>query len=114
MKYITTLFALLSLVLCIAIYHIKADVRQLDAQHTAIKKELAHTQQTIHMLEAEWTFLINPSVLEVMVKQHAPHLQPIPTNRLFSAEVLLAPDTSTKPVVADAGSTYYTQHTTTR
>lgn len=60
-----TLFLLGSLT-----YTIKQKVIELDHDLAKIHGDIAHYQESMHILNAEWTYLTRPSRLQALVEEH--------------------------------------------
>ncbi len=63
-----TLFLLCAAAL--ALYQLKYEVAELEAEHAALTKELAAEREAVHVLEAEWAFLERPERLAKLASAH--------------------------------------------
>lgn len=57
-------------VLGVLTYSIKQRVVELDSELRAVHKDIAHFQESIHILKAEWSYLTRPSRLQALVDEH--------------------------------------------
>lgn len=57
-------------VLGILTYSIKQKVVELDSELRFVQKEIAHHQEAIHILKAEWAYLTRPVRLQALVEDH--------------------------------------------
>ena len=60
-----TLFLLGSLT-----YTIKQKVIELDDELAQVHRNIAHYQESMHILNAEWAYLTRPSRLQALVEEH--------------------------------------------
>ena len=51
-------------------YGIKQRVVELDGRLRSVQKEIAQYQESIHILNAEWSYLTRPSRLQALVDEH--------------------------------------------
>lgn len=56
-------------------YTIKQKVIGLDAELSQIHRTIAQYQESMHILQAEWSFLTRPERLQALVEQHTPMQQ---------------------------------------
>jgi cell division protein FtsL len=63
----------------IAVFSVKSAVAGLEEELLRVRKEVAHDQEAIHVLNAEWSYLNQPTRLAELAKRHLPLLQPIAT-----------------------------------
>ena len=63
-----TLFLLCAAAL--ALYQLKYEVAELEAEHAVLTKELAAEREAVHVLEAEWAFLERPERLAKLASAH--------------------------------------------
>lgn len=65
---------LLSLALCmglgVSLFLVKYDVQSLEEQTLKIDRQAAADQESIHVLNAEWSFLIQPTRLAELSERH--------------------------------------------
>lgn len=62
-------------------------VRQLEDELDALNREIAATEQAIHVLHAEWSYLNRPERLAALVKRHL-QLQPVAGTQVVGIEAL--------------------------
>ncbi|MEM7197313.1 MAG: hypothetical protein AAF352_02965 [Pseudomonadota bacterium] len=58
-------------------YNISYEIRRIKAQNQQLRADIAHAQDTINVLQAEWTYLSRAERIEELVAKHMPHLQPL-------------------------------------
>jgi hypothetical protein len=63
----------------IAVFSVKAAVAGLEEELLRVRKEVAHDQEAIHVLNAEWSYLNQPTRLAELAKRYLPQLAPIAT-----------------------------------
>ena len=82
-----TRYSFFALVLCIflggGLYKIKHGVSDLEKDLRLVRGQIAHAQESIHLLKAEWVYLNNPHRLEELNKKHL-KLKPVETIQMAS------------------------------
>jgi cell division protein FtsL len=63
----------------VAVFSVKAAVAGLEEELLRVRKEIARDHEAIHVLNAEWSYLNQPTRLADLAKRHLPQLQPIAT-----------------------------------
>lgn len=85
----TTDIALFTLMIAAAAgtYKIKAESDQKQAEIRRIEKQIAYEEDTIDLLEADWSMLTQPDRLQKLVEKHAAELAlaPIEARQVVSA-----------------------------
>ena len=80
-------YSFFALVLCIflgaGLYKIKHGVSDLEKDLKSIHGQIAHAEESIHLLKAEWVYLNNPSRLEELNKKHL-NLKPVEAIQIAS------------------------------
>ncbi|NCP62227.1 MAG: hypothetical protein GW748_02820 [Alphaproteobacteria bacterium] len=84
-----TLFALF--LLGSLTYTIKQKVIELDNDLAQVHRNIAHYQESMHILNAEWAYLTRPSRLQALVEEHT-GLQHCPGVSLVSYEEVFQQD----------------------
>lgn len=51
-------------------YSIKQRVVELDGKLRSVQRDIAHYQESIHILNAEWSYLTRPERLQALVDDH--------------------------------------------
>jgi cell division protein FtsL len=78
----TTLIAILtSVVIGIALFALKYQVRDLESELTGINRQIIANREAIHVLHAEWTHLNDPDRLASLAKRLL-QLQPVTPDRI--------------------------------
>jgi len=67
---VTLVWIGLAAVIAISLFLVKYKVQDLDDQLAALETEKRKTQEAIHVLEAEWTYLNRPERLENLASKH--------------------------------------------
>jgi hypothetical protein len=70
LRNITALTFLLSTFLGGAIYHIKHQVLDLEQRMQGLNRQIINTNETIHILKAEWGYLNQPKRLQGLNNKH--------------------------------------------
>ncbi len=52
------------------LFQIKQDVQQLEEQLTAANRQILREQESLHVLEAEWSYLNRPERIAQLARQH--------------------------------------------
>ena len=87
MRRSTILWFLIATCLGVALFLVKHEVQQREEQLASLHREILASQEAIHVLEAEWSYLNRPDRLEALVRRHL-NLVPLDTQRLGSVEML--------------------------
>ncbi len=87
MRRSTILWFLIATCLGIALFLVKHEVQQREEQLASLHREILASQEAIHVLEAEWSYLNRPDRLEALVRRHL-NMVPLDTRRLGSVEML--------------------------
>jgi hypothetical protein len=86
----TTDIALFTLMIVAAAgtYKIKAEANHKQAEIRRIETQIAHEEDTIDLLQADWSLLTQPERLQRLVAQHAEELalQPIEARQVVGVE----------------------------
>lgn len=105
MRRSTILWFLIATCLGVALFMVKHEVQRREEQLATLHREILASQEAIHVLEAEWSYLNRPDRLEALVRRHL-NLVPMDTRQLGSVATLPmrlpVPDGSGTP--ADAAS----------
>ena len=60
-----------------AMFHITFEVEKLEARLHDTNRQIVREQETIHVLQAEWSYLNRPQRLESLSKELLPNLVPV-------------------------------------
>jgi cell division protein FtsL len=63
----------------VVVFSVKSQVAGLEEELLRVRKEVVHDQQAIHVLNAEWSYLNQPTRLAELAKRHLSLLQPSAT-----------------------------------
>ena len=101
----TTLIAILtSVVIGIALFALKYQVRDLEGELTGINRQIIANREAIHVLHAEWTHLNDPDRLASLAKRLL-QLQPVTPDRIGTvASLPLAADVQAAALAAAAAA----------
>jgi hypothetical protein len=69
----------------VAVFSVKHEVSALEEQLLKTRKATAQDRDAIHVLNAEWSFLNQPTRLADLSRRHLPQLQPIATAQFGDA-----------------------------
>lgn len=64
------------------LYGIAYEVEQMEKELSALKREIIEERESIHVLEAEWTYLARPERIEDLSGQFLPQLQSLTSERI--------------------------------
>lgn len=73
--------------LSLGVYAMKYEVERLDLLHTALQRQLAQQEETLAVLEAEWSFLNRPQRLQELATRHL-ELKPVAVRQIGVIEAL--------------------------
>ena len=73
--------------LSMGVYAMKYEVERLDTQVTALTRTLARQEETLQVLEAEWSFLNRPDRLSELSARHL-DLKPVAVRQLGALEAI--------------------------
>lgn len=80
----TTLIILISIAAAGAVlFHIKYAVIDFEQKNNHVKRSIQETQESLHILKAEWAHLNDPNRLKVLAEKYLPHLKPIKGNQVI-------------------------------
>jgi hypothetical protein len=65
----------------VAVFSVKAEVASLEEELLRVRKDIVRDREAIHVLNAEWSFLNQPTRLADLATRHLPLLQPIATTQ---------------------------------
>jgi len=68
----------------IGLYGIAYEVEQMEKELAALEREIIEERDTIHVLEAEWTYLARPERVENLSRQLLPRMQGLTAERIGS------------------------------
>ncbi|MGB0552976.1 MAG: cell division protein FtsL [Alphaproteobacteria bacterium] len=60
-----------------AMFHITFEVEKLEARLHEINRQIVWEQESIHVLQAEWSYLNRPQRLELLSQELLPNLVPV-------------------------------------
>jgi len=66
----------------IGLYGIAYEVEQMEKELAALEREIIEERNTIHVLEAEWTYLARPERVENLSGQFLPRMQGLTAERI--------------------------------
>jgi hypothetical protein len=73
MRSSTVLFAVISVVVGVILFRVKYEVDHLAYEHKMITKNIRNTEETIHVLKAEWAHLNDPERIHRLVVKYLPN-----------------------------------------
>ncbi|MFN9000718.1 MAG: hypothetical protein ACK5VW_01460 [Holosporales bacterium] len=56
--------------LCALTYHVKQQVMDLDRELASYEREIFTLEESMHLLQAEWSYLTEPSRLQTLVQNY--------------------------------------------
>ncbi|MBT4879946.1 MAG: hypothetical protein HOI80_05620 [Alphaproteobacteria bacterium] len=83
MRRSTLIFIAFTICISVALFHIKYRVLELEQELITVHKQIFKNEETIHILEAEWSHLNDPSTLQKLSQQLL-KLKPISSNQIFA------------------------------
>jgi len=72
-----------------ALFNITFKVEQLQDQLNTLNKQILEEQRTVHVLQAEWSYLSRPSRIETLSLRQLPHLRPPTAQQVGNIESLM-------------------------
>ncbi|MEQ8398261.1 hypothetical protein [Thalassobaculum sp.] len=87
MRRSTILWFLIATCLGVALFLVKHEVQRREEQLAQLHRQILSSQEAIHVLEAEWSYLNRPDRLEALVRRHL-DLVPLDNQRIGSIELL--------------------------
>lgn len=66
----------------IGLYGIAYEVEQMEKELAALEREIIEERETMHVLEAEWTYLARPERIEDLSRQFLPRMQSLTAERI--------------------------------
>jgi hypothetical protein len=87
MKKLTLFSFFLSLVVCAAVFNLKAQVNALNTHISETRLAIAEAEQSLHVLRAEWAHVSQPEFLQYLVDNHTT-LSPLNAQQFASVETL--------------------------
>ncbi len=101
--------ALVWISLCLAsgfsLFSIAFAVEDLEAELSAINRQIEQEREALHVLQAEWTYLNRPDRIEDLAQQLLPDLTQPAIEQLVAVEdIPLAPPVPPSSTLPDAGS----------
>lgn len=67
-----------------AMFHITFEVEKLEARLHDVNRQIVREQETIHVLQAEWSYLNRPQRLESLSKELLPKLVPVASTQFIT------------------------------
>lgn len=67
---VTLVWVGLAAIVAVSLFFVKYKVQGLDEQMATLDAEKRATQEAIHVLDAEWTYLNRPERLEALAEKH--------------------------------------------
>jgi len=80
-RYTTVLFILLAGALSLVVFGVKYQVQDLEQELTTLSREINANERSIHVLNAEWSHMNNPTRLRKMAERHL-NMQPVKAGQL--------------------------------
>jgi hypothetical protein len=75
---------LLAAVAVAAMFHIAFEVEKLEARLYDTNRQIVREQETIHILQAEWSYLNRPQRLELLSEKWLPNLVPVASTQFIT------------------------------
>ena len=86
-RHTTVLFLLLAGGISVVLFSVKYQVQDLEGERISLIKEIRKEKQSIHVLNAEWSYLNDPSRLGEMSTRYL-GLAPASPKQLFVSEII--------------------------
>ena len=64
------------------LYGIAYEVERMEQELAALEREIIEERESIHVLEAEWTYLARPERIEDLSRQFLPRMQGLTAERI--------------------------------
>ncbi len=65
------------------LFHVKYAVIDFEQKNNHVKRSIQETQESLHILKAEWAHLNDPNRLKMLAEKYLPHLKPIRGNQII-------------------------------
>ena len=101
MRRSTVLWFMIATCLGVALFMLKHEVQRREEQLVDLHRQILASQEAIHVLEAEWSYLNRPDRLESLVRRHL-DMVPMDVKRLGTVEILPMRLTPPDPTVDPA------------
>jgi cell division protein FtsL len=98
MRSATLVWILLSVVVAGALFRVSYRVQHLEKHIASVNKQIGQQEEAIRVLQAEWSYLNEPSRLEALTRKHLT-LLPTTTTQIVTIEQV-----PTRPVLAAAST----------
>ena len=96
MRGMTILWILLSGAVVVSLFTLKYQVQELEKELAGLNRQIYENQESIHVLKAEWTYLLDPTRLRELAEKHL-NMRSVQPNQVAAA----LSDTSYAPVKGD-------------
>lgn len=83
----TLLFACIAVAVGMGLFHIKYQVVMLENEYKQTKERIQETNESIHILKAEWTHLNDPKRLQTLAQKHL-GIGPMQSGQFISMKAL--------------------------
>ena len=80
----TFLISVSTLITMIFLFRIKYEVQTLEQLRERLKSEIGQVKESLHVLNAEWSYLNDPKRLQNLCAKYLPHLKPVNSNQLIT------------------------------
>ena len=80
-RHTTLLFILLASALSLVVFTVKYQVQDLEHELTTLNRDIKANERSIHVLNAEWSHMNNPTRLRHMAERHL-NMQPVKAGQL--------------------------------
>ena len=87
MRRSTILWFLIATCLGVALFMVKHEVQRREEQLAELHRQILSSQEAIHVLEAEWSYLNRPERLEALVRRHL-NLVPMDNQKIGAVDLL--------------------------
>ena len=92
----TLLFVAITAGVGLCLFQLKYQVMNLEKDHNRIRKTIRETNESIHVLKAEWAYLNDPRRLQDLCERHLT-ISPIKGSQLVSLQEVTGADSAGMP-----------------
>ena len=89
MRLSTILYSIAAIALAFSgLFYVTLKVEALEDQLVQLNREIMKEQESIHMLEAEWSYFNRPERIQKLTETVLPELQPLEPKQFVSVQIL--------------------------
>lgn len=74
----------MAVIVGIVLFRVKYEVVGLESQHKQVKRAISATNESIHLLRAEWAHLNDPKRVQLLAAKYLNHIKPLKKNQMVT------------------------------